>query len=114
MVGDLMIKPKLKLIKSIHNTDDNESEYFSLQDDISELSNRINIEYCLSKHYISQGIILTQNKVDRIASDGEHLLYFSDVSKSLCYVINISPDKQTNGISRTKEITCRWPHYIGC
>jgi hypothetical protein len=93
------------IIESIHNTDNDESEYFSLQDNISELSNRINIEYCLSKHYISQGTILTQNKVDRIASDGEHLLYFSDVSKSLCYVINILSDRQT------KEITCRWPHY---
>jgi len=99
------------IIESIHNTDDDASEYFSLQDELSELSNRINTEYCLSTNYISQGTILTQNEVDRIASDGEHLLYFSDQSKSLCYVINISSDKQTNGISITKEITCRWPHY---
>jgi hypothetical protein len=100
------------IIEFIHNTDDDEDEYFSLKDETSELSTRINnTEYCLSRNYIVQGTILTQNEVDRIASDGEHLLYFSDTSKSLCYVTNISSDGQGNGISMTKEITSRWPHY---
>ncbi|CAF2113505.1 unnamed protein product [Rotaria magnacalcarata] len=88
-----------------------EDEYFSLKDEICELTNSTNAEHSLRKHYISQSIILTQNEVDRIASDGEHLLYFSDVSKSLCYVRNISfGDKRTNGTSQTTEVTCRWPH----
>jgi hypothetical protein len=98
------------IIESTHNTDDDD-EYFSLHDETSELSNRINTEYCLSTQYISRGTILTQNEVDRIASDGEHLLYFSEASKSLCYVTKISLEKKSNGISMTKEITCRWPHY---
>ncbi|CAF3489921.1 unnamed protein product [Rotaria socialis] len=94
--------------------DDNvgdEDEYFSLKDEIGELINSTNTEHSLSKHYISQSIILTQNEVDRIASDDEHLLYFSDVSKSLCYVRNISlGGKRANGTSQTTEVTCRWPH----
>lgn len=94
-----------------YNTDDDQDEYFSLHDETSDISNRIATEYCLSTNYISQGTILTQNEVDRIASDGEHILYFSDTSKSLCYVTNISSDRKTIGISTTKEITCRWPYH---
>ncbi|CAF0795748.1 unnamed protein product [Rotaria sordida] len=105
------------VIESVHNTDvdddvedDKDEEYFSLQEETSELNNSIHTEHCLSKRYINQGTILTQNEVDRIASDGEHLLYFSDTSKSLCYILSILSDRRVNGTSRTKEITCRWPH----
>jgi hypothetical protein len=101
---DFNIQPTL-------NVDEDEDEYFSLQDETTELINRMNTECSLSTHYTSQGTITTQNEVDRIASDGEHLLYFSDASKTLCYITNISSDRQTNGISTTKEITCRWPHH---
>jgi hypothetical protein len=94
-----------------HHADDDEDEFYSLQEETSELSNRIYTEYCLSTNYHSHGIILTQNEVDRIASDGEHLLYFSGTTKSICYITNIiSSNKHTNGISGTKEIICRWPH----
>ncbi|CAF1486152.1 unnamed protein product, partial [Adineta ricciae] len=95
----------------IANHDADEDEYYSLQEDTSELSTRTNTEPYLSTRYTSQGTILTQNEVDRIASDGEHLLYFSDTSKLLCYVRDISFDQQIEHISITKEITCRWPHY---
>ena len=100
-------------IESILNTDEDEDEdeYYSVRDEINELNHRTNTDYCLSTRYRSQGTILTQNEVDRIASDGEHLLYFSETSKSLCYITNISSDRQTDGISMTKEITCRWPHH---
>ncbi|CAF2338571.1 unnamed protein product [Rotaria sp. Silwood2] len=106
------------IIESNHNTyvddviDNDEDEYFSLHEEINnELNNSTHTEHCLSKHFINQGTILTENEVDRIASDGEHLLYFSDTSKSLCYILKILSDQQVNGTSRTKEITCRWPHY---
>ncbi|CAF0740392.1 unnamed protein product [Rotaria sp. Silwood1] len=107
------------IIESVHKTyvddvvdnDDDDEEYFSLQEEISELNNLPHTERFLSKRYINQGTILTQNEVDRIASDGEHCLYFSDASKSLCYILNILSDKRVNETSRTKEITCRWPHY---
>lgn len=88
-----------------------EDEYFSLQEDLNELSNLTNIEHYLSKQYIAKSTILTQYEVDRIASDGEHLLYFSDTSKSLCYVRSMLSDTRNNGATRTVEITCRWPHY---
>jgi hypothetical protein len=98
------------LLESINN--DDEDEFYSLKEETNELlSNRIYTEHCLSTNYHSQNTIITQNQVDRIASNGEHLLYFSDTSKSLCYVTNISSsNKHANGISVTKEITCRWPH----
>ncbi|CAF1532114.1 unnamed protein product [Adineta steineri] len=93
------------MVESNCNTDnDEDDEFFSLQDELSS-------EHYLSTRYVCQGTILTHNEVDRIASDGEHLLYFSDEAKLLCYVTNISSDKQVNEISITKEITCRWPHY---
>jgi len=92
------------------NTDDDD-EYFSLQEETSELTHRINTDHSLSTRSISQSIILTHNEVDRIASDGEHILYFSDIAKLLCYVTYISSDKQPDDVSVTREITCRWPHY---
>ena len=82
-----------------------EEEYFSLQDDPSDISQHDSHQSPLSTRYVCQRSILTQHEVDRIASDGEHLLYFSDTSKSLCYVIEI------NSEHLTKEIVCRWPHY---
>ena len=104
------------LIMDYHiNNNDNDKgdddEFFSLQDDTNDLSNRIHTEYCLNKCHISHSTILTQNEVDRIASDGEHLFYFSDTSKLVGYIINITSDKQTNRTFRTKEITYRWSHY---
>jgi hypothetical protein len=97
--------------ESNHNTDDDQDEYYSLKEDTSEITNRLNTEYCLSTRYISQSTISTQNEVDRIASDGEHILYFSDTSKLLGYVRNITSNRRAIGISKTKEITCRWPHF---
>ncbi|UJR33390.1 hypothetical protein I4U23_020838 [Adineta vaga] len=91
------------LIELNSNVDDD--EYYSVLDETSELSNRLSSEQYSSTHYISQGTIKTQNEVDRIASDGEHVLYFCDTLKLLCYVRDISYDK------KIKEITCRWPHY---
>jgi len=81
-----------------------EDEYFSVQDETSDLSTKLNQEFHLSQNYESNGIVTTQNEVDRLASDGEHILYYSETSKSLCYVVNFTTDKQT------KEITCHWPH----
>ena len=96
---------------SITHDDNDDDEFYSLQEETSELNHRMNVEHSLSTQYHSQGTILTQNEVDRIASDGEHLLYFSETSKSLCYIRSISSDRHTNGIAMTKEITCRWPHH---
>jgi hypothetical protein len=94
---------------SNHNTDDDESH--SVKSNTSESTNRINTELCLSTRYVSQSPIFTQNEVDRIASDGHNVLYFSDTSKLLAYVTNISSEKRTIGLPRAKEITCRWPHF---
>jgi hypothetical protein len=86
--------------------DDNDDEFY-FQDE----TDRITTENCLSTRFIQQETILTQNEVARIASDGQNLLYFSDTSKSLCYITNIISSKQANGTSITKEISCRWPYY---
>lgn len=93
-----------------HKTDDDNDEYFSLKEDANELKEHSENERFLSKNYIVQGSIYTQNNADRIASDGEHILYFSDRIKLLCYIRNILSDKRLNGTPKTKEITCRWPH----
>ena len=69
-----------------------------------------NVEPSVSTRYVSQGVILTRYEVDRIASDGEHLLYFSHTSRALCYVTRILPTGKANDISITKEVTSRWPH----
>lgn len=102
-------------VKSIANTDDDDDdddeEYFSFKDDLNELSPRTDADHLLSIDYLSQGTIRTQYEVDRIASDGEHLFYFSDTSRTLCYIMNTLSDKYDHGISSTKEITCRWPHH---
>lgn len=87
-----------------------EDEDFLHNDENDQIDNQIHMENCLSRRFTQQETILTQNEVDRIASDGEHLLYFSDTSKSLCYITNILSTKQANGTSITKEISCRWPH----
>jgi hypothetical protein len=86
---------------------DDDDDDFQYQEDIE---NRISTENCLSTRFIQQGTIFTQNEVDRIASDGEHFLYFSETSKSLCYITDIISTKQANGTSMTKEFSCRWPH----
>ena len=80
-------------------------------DSQEQAGDRLTRENCLSARPVHQGTILTQNEVDRIASDGEHLLYFSDTSKSLCYITNFLSTKQANGVSMTQEISCRWPHH---
>lgn len=54
--------------------------------------------------------ILAQNEVDRITSDGENLFYYSETSKSLCYVTKIYSSQQADGVSFTQEISCRWPN----
>jgi hypothetical protein len=92
------------LANGVYQDDDDDFQY---QEDII---NRISTENCLSTRFIQQGTILTQNEVDRIASDGEHFLYFSETSKSLCYITDILSSKQANGTSITKEFSCRWPH----
>ena len=89
---------------------DDDDDDFDLKDETDQIENHLNTENCLSTSFMQQGTILTQNEVDRIASDGEHLLYFSDTSKSLCYITDILSTKQANGTSITKEISCRWPH----
>jgi hypothetical protein len=91
-----------------HEVDDEEDSY--VHDETEQINNHINTENCFSTRFNQHGTILTQNEVDRIASDGEHLLYFSDTSKSLCYISDVLPTKQANGTSVTKEISCRWPH----
>ncbi len=96
------------IINTIHEIDDEDDIY--LPGETEQINDHLNTENCLSTRFIPQGTILTQNEVDRIASDGEHLLYFSDISKSLCYITNIVSTKQANGTSITKEISCRWPH----
>ncbi|CAF1061838.1 unnamed protein product [Rotaria sordida] len=89
----------------------NYGEDHHLQDETDQITNRFNIENSLTTRFIQQSTILTQNEVDRIASDGEHLLYFSDTSKSLCYITNLIPTKEANSTSITKEISCRWPNH---
>ena len=102
-----------KAVKSTANTDDDadDEEFFSLKDDVNELSPRMDVDHCLSVDYLSQGTVRTQYEVDRIASDGEHLFYFSDSSRTLCYIMNILSDKHDQEVFSTKEITCRWPHH---
>lgn len=99
--------------KSTQSTDDDDDddEFFSLKDEISDLSPRLDGDYCLSVDYLSQGTIRTQNEVDRIASDGKHLFYFSDTARTLSYVTNLLSDKQDHGIFSTREIICQWPHH---
>ena len=97
------------MVDTTYDVDDDD-DYF-LQDETDQINKRVNTENCLSTRYVQQGTILTQNEVDRIASDGEHLLYFSETSRSLCYITTISSTKQANGTSMTKEISCRWPHH---
>jgi hypothetical protein len=99
------------MIANGNHIDDDDDDDFCLQNETDQIDNRINVENCLSTRFIQQGTILTQNEVDRIASDGEHLLYFSDTSKSLCYITNVASSQQANGTSITKEISCRWPHH---
>jgi hypothetical protein len=91
--------------------DDDDEEFFSVQDDSNELGPRLSSESRVSSRYTSQHSISTEHEVDRLASDGEHLLYFSDTSKSLCYVTKILRDRSSNKHATTKEIVCRWPHY---
>jgi len=91
--------------------DDDGDDELDLKNKIDKIDDKINTENYLSTRFIQQGTILTQNEVDRIASDGEHLLYFSDTSRSLCYITDIVSTKQANGTSTTKEISCRWPHH---
>ena len=69
-----------------------------------------NVEPSVSSRYVSQGVILTRHEVDRIASDGEHLLYFSHTCRSLCYVTKILPTGKVNDIFITTEVISRWPH----
>ena len=85
----------------------NENVY--LRNEIDQVNDRFNSENCVSARFVQQGTILTQNEVDRIASDGEHLFYYSETSKSLCYITDLLSTKQANGTSITKEISCRWP-----
>jgi hypothetical protein len=92
--------------KTVVNDEDG---YLSLHE-TSGLINHIDTDGYLSTRYRSHGIILAQYEVDRIASDGKHILYFSDASKSLCYITNILSEKQVNSTSFTQEITCRWPY----
>ncbi|UJR13816.1 hypothetical protein I4U23_000827 [Adineta vaga] len=92
---------------SIDIDDENE---LSLLTETEQINQRINNENCLSGRFIQQQTILTRNEVDRIASDGENLLYFSDTSKSICYITNIVSTRQANGTSITEEISCHWPH----
>ena len=98
--------------ESMFNNGDYETEDEDLftNNESDQIDNQINMENCLSRRFTQQGTILTQNEVDRIASDGEHLLYFSDTSKSICYITEIQSTRQANGTSITKEISCRWPH----
>ena len=93
------------------DSEDDDDDYFSVQGDGNELGPRLSSESRISSRYISQHGISTEHEVDRLASDGEHLLYFSDTSKSLCYVTKILHDRLSNQHSTTKEIVCRWPHY---
>jgi hypothetical protein len=99
------------IIAISHDIDDDDDDDPSLLPESDQINNLINKENCLSTRCIQQSTILTQNEVDRIASDGEHLLYFSDTSKSLCYITNLLSTKQANATSTTKEISCRWPHH---
>ena len=80
-------------------------------DPLDQAGDRLTRETCLSNRTVQQGTILAQNEVDRIASNGENLLYFSETSKSLCYITNFLSTKQANGVSMTEEISCRWPHH---
>ncbi|CAF1259332.1 unnamed protein product [Adineta steineri] len=107
---DPVIDPNLDTDDDDDGYNDIDSKSCSLLDESEQINNRINNENCLSTRFIQQGTIFTQNEVDRIASDGEHLLYYSDTSKSLCYITNIESTRQANGTSTTNEITCRWPH----
>ncbi|CAF1327403.1 unnamed protein product [Rotaria sp. Silwood1] len=77
----------------------------------NHLNDRFSTEDCLSTRLIQQSTILTEKEVDRIASDGEHLLYFSDSSNSLCYITNVIHTKEVNNTSITKEISCRWLYH---
>ena len=61
-----------------YNYDIDDEEDFYSQEEIDQFGKRVNVENCLSKRFIQQRTILTENEVDRIASDGEHLLYYSD------------------------------------
>lgn len=92
------------------DTEDDDPEV-TVDNATSRFSDRINRENCLSTRSIEQGTILTQNEVDRIASDGENFLYYSETSKSLCYITKIMSNKQAGGVSVTQEISCRWPHH---
>ncbi|CAF3627936.1 unnamed protein product [Rotaria socialis] len=109
MNKQIQTDPMIDYTRDIDDDDDDVDHY--LFDETDQINNRINAENCLSSRYTQQGTILTQNEVDRIASDGEQLLYYSDTSKTLCCIKNILPTKQANGTSTTNEISCRWPHH---
>ncbi|CAF0755951.1 unnamed protein product [Adineta ricciae] len=82
----------------------------SLDTDDEDETDQVTSQNYLSRRFTQQGTIFTQNEVDRIASDGENLLYYSDTSKSICYITNIVSTRQANGTSITEEISCRWPY----
>jgi hypothetical protein len=92
------------------NGDDLENNY-SVHDDTNELNTRSCQEYARCTRLTCQRTIITQHGVDRIASDGEHLLYFSDTSNVLCYVSAVITDPSFMDMSITKESVCRWPHH---
>ena len=91
--------------------DDEDEDYFSVQGDSNELGPRLSSEYRVSSRYTAQQTVSTEHEVDRLASDGEHLLYFSDTSKSLCYISQLIHDRSSNNHPKSKEVVCRWPHY---
>ncbi|CAF1167759.1 unnamed protein product, partial [Didymodactylos carnosus] len=90
------------LISSDNGDDDD--DFYSIYDE-GELNNKISNEHFSSSKY-EQSTIVTQNEVDRIASDGCNFLYFSDTCKSLCYVYELV---RTSTMT-TKEITIHWRH----
>lgn len=89
---------------------DDDDDYY-VYDDADQLTTRANSETNVSTRFAQYGTILTQNEVDRIASDGDRLLYYSDTTKTLCCITEVIPTKLANGASTTKEISCRWPYF---
>ncbi|CAF5200627.1 unnamed protein product, partial [Rotaria magnacalcarata] len=90
MNKQIQTDPMIDYTRDIDDDDDHDVDH-DLFDETDQINNRINAENCLSSRYTQQGTILTQNEVDRIASDGEQLLYYSDTSKTLCCIKNILP-----------------------
>ncbi|CAF4495921.1 unnamed protein product, partial [Didymodactylos carnosus] len=85
------------------NSDDGDNK-FSLTYDETKLNSKTITEHYTSGRYEQTSSIITQNEVDRIASDGQNFLYFSDTTKSLCYIYELI----RTPIMATREITARW------